>query len=108
MDEQTLTLLAVGVYVLGMAIAIFWPYFNSRLKNPGLKFDWRYAVWQVIGGVVVLGTAALAEGKVPDFSEYITSGWYGFLLAGIAGYGAARGGRELQRTNEGRIERKNL
>lgn len=108
MDEQTLTLLAIGAYLLGMAAAIFWPYLNSRLVNPGLKFDWRYATWQVISGVMILITAAIADGELPDFGKYITSGWYGFLVAAVVGYGAARGGRELQRTNAARIERKNL
>jgi hypothetical protein len=108
MDEQTIKILVFVAYILGVSAAVIWPYVNSRLKNPGLAFDWRYAVGQVVGGVAVFFGTLLASGKVPDLNEYITQGWYGILLAGVVGYGAARLGRETQRTNEARVERKKL
>lgn len=108
MDEQTIKILVLVAYILGVSAAIIWPYVNSRLKNPGLAFDWRYAVGQLGAGLAVFFGSLLASGKIPDLSEYITQGWYGILLASVVGYGAARLGRETQRTNEVRVERKKL
>ena len=85
-------------YLLGVSAAIVWPYVNAKKENPDMVFDWSYATWQIGFGIVGLVPTILAANTLSDFALWAAQGWIGVFLAIIAGFGAARVGREGQKT----------
>jgi hypothetical protein len=85
-------------FIVGVIGAIAWPFLNAKRKNPGMKFDWNYTKWQIFFGVVffiptIIGTLTLKQSEA-----WASQGWLGIIAALVAGFGAARGGREAQKT----------
>lgn len=92
-------LVPVG-YILGVGAAILWPYLNAKKDNPAIEFDWRYATWQIVFGIVGFVPTLLASNTLSQFDAWAGQGWIGIPLAMVAGFGAARAGRETQKTKE--------
>jgi len=85
-------------FLLGVAGAIAWPYFNAKREDPSMTFDWGYTSWQILFGVVLLIPTIIATLTLNQSEAWASQGWIGVLAAIVAGYGAGRGGREAQKT----------
>lgn len=88
------TVLAVVLYLLGVAARVFWPYILAYLQD-GKVFDWRYVVGQLL--VAVVGLFGIMS--APEFLADL--GALSFFGVFVFGFGAADIGRTLQKTITG-------
>lgn len=87
-------------YGLGLVTAVAWPYLNAKRENPEIEFDWDYAKWQIIFGLIGLVPAVATAVSVSQIEAWAGQGVLGLILAFSAGFGFARGGREAQKSRE--------
>jgi hypothetical protein len=88
---EATTAFLVGSYLFGVTLRVLWPFILAYL-NEGVKFDWRYAIGQVVAAVIGLFGVMAAEGFVVEL------GLLGFFGAFVLGFGAASVGRNGQKT----------
>jgi hypothetical protein len=90
--------LAPVFYLLGVVTAIALPFLNAKREDPSISFDWGYAKWQIIFGLVGLLPTLATAVSINQLEEWAGQGFVGLLLAFGAGFGFGRGGREAQKT----------
>ncbi len=79
-------------FLVGVTLRVFVPYFQERLTNPTLAFEWRYVVGQLI-------TAILALFPLISTAEFLTEvGAMGWIAALMYGWGVADLGRTAQKS----------
>jgi hypothetical protein len=91
MSPEAEVALLVGLYILGVVLRVFWPYFLAYLQT-GESFDVNYVIGQVIAAIIALFGVLAAKEFVAEL------GALGFFGAFVAGYGAASIGRDGQKT----------
>ncbi len=88
---ETSTILAIGVYLLGAAVGVFYPWVRKWLVD-GTAFDWRKIAGKAVA--TLLGIVL-----VPTFVEIVEAvGNMGLLAVFFAGLAATFVGHEAQST----------
>jgi hypothetical protein len=91
MTPEQETALRIGLYVVGWALSIAWPFILANVTT-GARFDWRLVSGRILAGAVGLLTFLVGD-------EVLASlGAMSFLAAFLAGFGASSAGRNVQRT----------
>jgi hypothetical protein len=91
MDETTTAAILVGLYLLGVASRIVWPFALAYLQD-GARFDYRYIIGQVVAGFVGLVPMLASADLLTDLG---VAGLFGSFAAG---FGAGSIGRTAQKT----------
>jgi hypothetical protein len=91
MTSEQETALRIGLYVVGWAVSIAWPFILVNVTE-GATFNWRLVSGRILAGAVGLLTFLVGD-------EVLASlGAMSFLAAFLAGFGASSAGRNVQRT----------
>ena len=83
--------LRIGLYVVGWALSIAWPFLLVALTE-GAKFDWRKVSGRILGGVLGFVGYLVADDAIA------TIGALSFVAAFLAGFGASEVGNNGRRS----------
>lgn len=88
-EEQKLV--AVGMYLLGWALSVAWPFVVVKIQT-GVAFDWRKVGGRIAGGILGLFLAIVSSNQLE------TIGALSYAAAFIAGLGFSSFGNNARRT----------
>ena len=85
------TALRIGLYIIGWALSIAWPFILVKVTE-GAAFDWRKVSGRLMVGFVGLLTFLAGDAAIAQL------GALSFLAAFLAGFGASSVGNNVRRS----------